>query len=61
MINNFVRFISDELSVGESTLTAVCQCFLTCMGDYTLDRRGDVGSLVHKAIFLFILLNLFLK
>jgi len=35
--------------LDERDLTAVFDSLLTCLGDYTINRRGDIGAVVREA------------
>ena len=38
-----------ETSIGSSTLVRLYECFIAGLGDYTMDRRGDIGAWVREA------------
>ena len=41
--------ISDPNALPANTIVQIYQCLLAGFGDYTLDRRGDVGAWVREA------------
>jgi len=39
----------DDHAIDEEDLSKVLKCFIRCMRDYSIDRRGDVGAWVREA------------
>ena len=41
--------VSGEDSICEANIVPLYECYLACLEDYTLDRRGDIGAWVREA------------
>ncbi len=40
---------SHDLHLSADDVEAVFGCFVGCLGDYTMDSRGDIGAVVREA------------
>ena len=40
---------SHDLCLSDTDVAAVFECFVGCLGDYTMDSRGDIGAVVREA------------
>jgi hypothetical protein len=36
-------------SICEANIVRLYECYLDCLDDYTIDRRGDIGAWVREA------------
>lgn len=44
-----INFVLGEDSICEANIVPLYECYLNCLEDYTLDRRGDIGAWVREA------------
>ena len=46
---NGVAMTSQALCLSVGDVETVFGCFVRCLGDYTMDSRGDIGATVREA------------
>jgi hypothetical protein len=49
IVNNPTLKYTGDDCICEANIVPLYECYLACLDDYTIDRRGDIGAWVREA------------